>query len=131
MRALAADKSKILIKGIVKVAKQAPGSEAYFYNKGLIIGDGNIDSIPSLEIENNKVKVSHSSSIAYLDEDKIYYLLTRGIEKELAKKILIGGFINDGFKENFEIHTYMRTRTLLSILKREERETIYYPVLGE
>ena len=56
---------------------------------------------PELEIYADDVKCSHGSSSGSIDEDSIHYIMTRGIEFDVAKKLLIKGFLNEIF-ENIE-----------------------------
>ena len=53
---------------------------------------------PELEIYADDVKCSHGSSSGSIDEDAIHYLMTRGIERSKAKKLLINGFLNEIFE---------------------------------
>ena len=52
---------------------------------------------PELEIYADDVKCSHGSTSGSIDEDAIHYLMTRGIELSVAKKLLINGFLNEIF----------------------------------
>ena len=56
------------------------------------------DSKPELEIYADDVKCSHGSTSGSIDEDAIHYLMTRGIKKTVAKKLLINGFLNEIFE---------------------------------
>ena len=51
------------------------------------------DSIPGLEIETNEVKATHSASVAQMDENQIFYLTTRGLGREGAKREIVAGFL--------------------------------------
>ena len=53
---------------------------------------------PELEIYADDVKCSHGSSSGSIDEDAIHYLMTRGIERSKARKLLINGFLNEIFE---------------------------------
>ena len=53
---------------------------------------------PELEIYADDVKCSHGSSSGSIDEDAIHYLMTRGIEKSKARKLLINGFLSEIFE---------------------------------
>ena len=52
-----------------------------------------VNTIPSLEIEANDVKAGHAVTIGGIDEEMLFYLQSRGIEKDSAIKLLIKGFL--------------------------------------
>jgi Fe-S cluster assembly scaffold protein SufB len=51
------------------------------------------DAIPGLEIETNEVKATHSASVAQLDENQIFYLMSRGLSRESAEREIVNGFL--------------------------------------
>ena len=50
---------------------------------------------PELEIKNNEVKASHSASVGRIDEEQLFYLESRGVEKHDAEKLIIKGFLGE------------------------------------
>ena len=68
-------------------------------SKALILDDkAEFNAKPELEIYADDVKCSHGSTSGSIDEDAIHYLMTRGIELSMAKKLLINGFVNEIFE---------------------------------
>ena len=68
-------------------------------SKALILNDqAEFNAKPELEIYADDVKCSHGSTSGSIDQDAIYYLMTRGIEQSIAKKLLINGFLNEIFE---------------------------------
>ena len=49
--------------------------------------------IPSLIIENNDVKATHSASVGQVDEEKMFYLLSRGLNRKEAERMIVTGFL--------------------------------------
>ena len=98
------DQSKFIYQGLIRLEKEAQKSHAYQKNQNIILSDKCfVDSRPFLEILANDVFCTHGSTTGKLDKDQLYYLKSRGIEEEIAKKLLIDGFIEDVFnkmKEN-------------------------------
>jgi len=87
--------SNAIIKGLIKINKNANNSNGYQKSDIMLIDNNSRGiSIPELEIHNNDVKCSHGSTITRLDEEKIFYLESRGINKNDAEKLLIDGFYN-------------------------------------
>ena len=84
---------KIFVKDI------AQKTDAYQLSKALILDDrAEFNAKPELEIYADDVKCSHGSTSGSIDENAIHYLMTRGIELQVAKKLLINGFINEIFE---------------------------------
>lgn len=88
------DTSKSLFKGMIKIGKNGKGTESYLAGHAILLDKGaKSDSIPGLEILTNEVKATHSASVAQMDEGQIYYLMTRGLSREGAKREIVSGFL--------------------------------------
>ena len=83
---------KIFVKNI------AQKTDAYQLSKALILNDNaEFSAKPELEIYADDVKCSHGSTSGSIDAEAVHYLMTRGIELRVAKKLLIKGFLNEIF----------------------------------
>ncbi len=83
---------KIFVKDI------AQKTDAYQLSKALILDDNSeFNAKPELEIYADDVKCSHGSTSGSIDSEAIHYLMTRGLNENDAKKLLIKGFLNDIF----------------------------------
>ena len=90
--------SKGVYQGKIFVKDIAQKTDAYQLSKALILNDqAEFNAKPELEIYADDVKCSHGSSSGSIDEEAIHYLMTRGIELRVAKKLLIKGFLNEIF----------------------------------
>jgi len=90
------DKSKGIYQGKIFVEKIAQKTDAYQLSKALIVSDdAEFDAKPELEIYADDVKCSHGSTSGSIDSDAVHYLMTRGISKKEAVKLLINGFLNE------------------------------------
>jgi FeS assembly protein SufD len=88
------DSSKSLFKGMIKIEKDGKGTESYLAGHAILLDRGaKSDAIPGLEIKTNEVKATHSASVAQMDENQIYYLMTRGLNREGAKREIVAGFL--------------------------------------
>jgi len=88
------DTAQSLFKGMIKIKKNARSTESYLAGHAILLDKGaKSDAIPGLEIESNEVKATHSASVSQIDEKQIFYLMTRGLSKESAKREIVGGFI--------------------------------------
>ncbi len=88
------DTAKSLFKGMIKIRKNAKASESYLAGHAILLDKGTkSDAIPGLEIETNEVKATHSASVAQMDEEQMFYLMSRGFSKDSARRIIIDGFL--------------------------------------
>jgi FeS assembly protein SufD len=93
-KAIVKDKARSLFKGMIRIAKDAKGSESYLAGHAIILNKGaRADSIPALEIETNEVKATHSASVAQMDEEQIFYMMSRGMSRDDAKRAIVFGFV--------------------------------------
>lgn len=98
IRGLFFDQSKLNFKGLIKIDKQAQGSQAYQKIQNLVFSsDCLIETRPYLEILADDIKCTHGATVGQLNKDQIYYLRSRGITKISSKKLLMQGFINEIF----------------------------------
>jgi Fe-S cluster assembly scaffold protein SufB len=88
------DTSQSLFKGMIKIHTNAKATESYLAGHAILLDKGaKSDAIPGLEIESNEVKATHSASVAQIDEKQIFYLMSRGLSEESAKREIVGGFL--------------------------------------
>ena len=90
------DKSVGVFNGKVIVRQDAQKIEAYQSNGNVLLSDtSTVNSKPELEIYADDVRCSHGSTIGQIDEEAIFYLRSRGISRENAKKLMVSAFIGD------------------------------------
>ncbi|OGD84094.1 hypothetical protein A2572_03120 [Candidatus Collierbacteria bacterium RIFOXYD1_FULL_40_9] len=88
--------ARVKVKGTVRIDKGATGSDSFLAMKLLMLDDISMAvAEPELEIENNEVKASHSASVGRIDEEQLFYLESRGVEKKQAEKLIISGFLGE------------------------------------
>ena len=86
-------RARMIYQGLIKVHKNAQRSDAYQANRNLILSDkARADSIPSLEIEANDVRCTHGATVGQVDEEQIFYLMARGLDRGEAERLIIDGF---------------------------------------
>lgn len=83
--------------GDVLIRAEADGTDTYEINRNLILTDGaRADSIPNLEIENGDiVGAGHASAIGRFDENQLFYLRSRGLTEEAARRLVVRGFFRE------------------------------------
>jgi len=90
------DKSRGVFNGKVFVAVGASGTDGYQSNKNLLLSnDARVDTKPQLEIFNDDVKCSHGATVGQLEEEELFYLLSRGLNEDLARNLLTYGFAEE------------------------------------
>ncbi|MBV8723818.1 MAG: SufD family Fe-S cluster assembly protein, partial [Candidatus Eremiobacteraeota bacterium] len=79
--------------GNIRIAPNAQGSDARLRDDALLLSaTAHVDSVPALEIGANDVKAYHGATVGALDEEQIFYLETRGIERTAAERTIALGF---------------------------------------
>jgi Fe-S cluster assembly protein SufD len=88
--------SKSIFKGLIRVEPGASQTDAYQTNRNLLLSpDAESSSMPGLEILNDDVKCSHGATTGQMDDEQLFYLLSRGITLEMAKRLLSLGFFEE------------------------------------
>ena len=80
--------------GDVYIHKGADGTDTYELNRNLLLSDGaRADSVPNLEIETGEiVGAGHASTTGRFDDEQLFYLQSRGIPADIARRLVIRGF---------------------------------------
>ncbi len=94
------DSSKCIYHGLVKISRNASGSNGYQKEDTLLLSpNATADAIPDLEIDNSDVKCSHGATIGKTDAEKMFYLRSRGFNEKEATKVYVKGFFNGLIKK--------------------------------
>jgi len=87
-------------RGLVKITKNALNSEARIKCDTLILDNlSKSDTIPKNIVENSSSFIEHEATISKVNEDKIHYLMSKGLSEDLCKELIVLGFIKDFQKE--------------------------------
>lgn len=83
--------------GDVLIRAVAEGTDTYELNRNLLLSDGaRADSVPNLEIETGEiVGAGHASTTGRFDDEQLFYLMSRGIALEDARRLVVRGFFNE------------------------------------
>ncbi|MDE2763278.1 MAG: Fe-S cluster assembly protein SufD [Gemmatimonadota bacterium] len=85
-----------VFRGIIRVHEGAQGTDAYQTNRNLILSDEAIaTSLPNLEIEADDVRCSHGATVGQLDAEALFYLMSRGLGREQAERLVVLGFLGE------------------------------------
>lgn len=101
-------------RGLVKIGKKATGSRASVKCDTLILDDiSKSDTIPTNIVDNESSFMEHEATVSKISEDKLFYLMSRGISEETAKELIIMGFIN-AFREELPMEYAVELNRLLA-----------------
>lgn len=99
-KAIGWDKSQSKVDGMIEIGKQAYDTNSYLKEDIILASDDSyIKAEPNLEILNNDVKASHGATIGYMDQNALFYLMSRGLSKIKAEKLIADGFLKSLSKE--------------------------------
>lgn len=95
--ALAGATARSVWIGDVLIRAAAEGTDTYELNRNLVLSDGaRADSVPNLEIETGEIAgAGHASATGRFDEEQMFYLRSRGISEDQARKLVVRGFFAD------------------------------------
>ncbi|HLX11913.1 MAG TPA: Fe-S cluster assembly protein SufD, partial [Bacteroidota bacterium] len=87
------DKAHSIFEGLIRVNQGAQKTNAYQANRNMLLSSqSRADSIPKLEIEANDVRCTHGATVGPINDDQLFYLMSRGLPKEEATRLLVTGF---------------------------------------
>ena len=87
-------------RGLLKVANGAKGSRSNVVCDALILDErSRSDTYPSIEIDEDDVKVGHEASVSKIGEEQLFYLMSRGLSEAEAATMIVSGFIEPLVKE--------------------------------
>lgn len=94
------DKASSHFHGNIKMLPGCNGADGNLEEHNLLLSNGSkIEAIPGLEIRNNEVQAAHSTSLEKMDEEKLFYLKSRGLSKQEAMELLVKGFFWDSLEK--------------------------------
>jgi Fe-S cluster assembly protein SufD len=101
-RGVLSERSTAVWRGMIKVDVGAQQTDAFQESRNLLLSKkAHADAIPGLEIEANDVRCTHAAAIAQIDPAQVFYLMSRGIPRATATRLVIEGFLAE-LVERFE-----------------------------
>ncbi len=94
VRSIALDDGVIDTQGTIHVGGRAKGTQSHLHLDSLLLSrTASITAIPALEIKTNDVKVGHGASVSNLSEENLFYLTSRGVDPNEARRMMVKGFV--------------------------------------
>lgn len=99
-KGISADQSHNTYRGLVKMTPRASGARNYTQCDSMLIGDQcSANTFPYVEVSNPTAQLEHEASTSKMNEEQLFYLQSRGIEREDAINLIVNGFCKDVIKE--------------------------------
>jgi Fe-S cluster assembly protein SufD len=90
------ESARAVWRGMIRVEETAQKTNAYQENRNLLLSpSAHADSIPGLEIMANDVRCTHGATIGRINRDELFYLMTRGLSRAEAERLIVRGFFQD------------------------------------
>ncbi len=94
-RAVLMDEALCIMKGFAKIPFGSIGARSFVHESGMLLDkSAHLESIPAMSIDENEVKATHSSATGPIDEEVIFYLMSKGLAEKPAKKLIVEGFLS-------------------------------------
>lgn len=95
LRAVARDRASVWLTGLVKIENSAQRTNAFLSEQVLMLSnEARAHAIPNLEIEADDVRASHAATVGAVDGEQLFYLMSRGLEREEAEQLIVDGFLD-------------------------------------
>jgi len=99
-KSISKDEGIASYRGMVKVYKGAENSKVSVECDALLIGaEARSDTYPTMEIQEDNVKIEHEARVSKVSEEQLFYLTSRGISEDEARLLIVNGFIEPFTKE--------------------------------
>lgn len=112
-KSIAARGGNASYRGIVKITEDAINSKSTVKCDTILLDElSKSDTIPTNQVNNNSSSINHEASVAKIDEEQLFYLMSRGLNEEKAKELIIMGFI-ERFREELPMEYAVELNALL------------------
>jgi Fe-S cluster assembly protein SufD len=93
------DRARSIFRGLIKVWPRAQRTDAYQTNRNLLLSNrAEATSLPNLEIEADDVRCSHAATVGHLDQEELFYIMSRGVPRPIAERLVVFGFLGEVFE---------------------------------
>ena len=99
-KAVLMDTSFCQMKGFARVLRGASGARSFVHERGILLDKGaRVDGLPDMSVDESDVKATHSSATAPVDEETVFYLMSKGIPEVGVKKLIVSGFLGESISK--------------------------------
>lgn len=94
IKGIAKNGARIAVTGKIKIDKEAQGVDDFLEMRILLLDEkSSATAEPQLEIEANEVKASHAAAVGQIDKEQLFYLESRGVDREESERLIVEGFL--------------------------------------
>jgi len=116
IKSVLSDNAKGIYQGKIYVDSKAQKTNGYQLSKALLLSENaEFDGKPELEIYADDVKCSHGATSGNLDEDAIFYLMSRGLSYQQSKELLVNGFMLDAVEKITDVEIKNLIKDMIGI----------------
>jgi len=109
-------RSRSVYEGTIRAWPGAQKTNAYQSNRNLLLSrEARADSLPQLEIEANDLRCTHGATVSQVDENQVFYLMSRGIPRDDAVRLIVEGFFQPSLDRLPESLEGLRNRLMEAI----------------
>jgi Fe-S cluster assembly protein SufD len=115
--------SRASYEGLIHIVKGAQDTDTYLQTHSMLLSPrAKGDAIPSLIVETDNVKASHGGTVGEIDEDQVFYMMSRGISRPEAVRILVEGYFEEVIQRLHDpvLEEMVRERIAQKIAEAEE-----------
>lgn len=114
-KSIASNGGNATYRGLVKITRKAQNSVASVKCDTLIMDQSSkSDTVPTNIVDNQTSFLEHEATVSKISEDKLFYLMSRGIPEDAAKELIILGFVNE-FREELPMEYAVELNRLLQV----------------
>ena len=114
-KSIASNGGNATYRGLVKVVEEARDCVSSVKCDTIILDDRSVsDTIPTNEVDNNSSILEHEATVSRISDDKLFYLMSRGIDEEKAKELIVMGFVN-AFRDELPMEYAVELNRLLKL----------------
>ena len=105
IKGILTDNSKMIFDGVIRIPFDSQKCDGHQNHRAILLSDrASVRATPELEIYADDVKCSHGSAVGGLDETQLFYLVSRGIQQNMAKKMLLKSYAMELLPEKWEVY---------------------------
>ena len=113
-KSIASNGGNATYRGTVRISKKANNSVANVKCDTIILDEKSMsDTIPTNIVDNSTSYLEHEATVSKIEEDKLFYLMSRGLNEDKAKELIVLGFVN-AFREELPMEYAVELNRLLS-----------------
>lgn len=99
-KSISKDNGRATYRGMIKIHKNAANAKVSVECDALLIGEeARSDTYPTMEIDNDQVRVEHEARVSKVAEEQLFYLTSRGLTEDEARLLIVNGFMEPFTKE--------------------------------